>query len=95
MSGFLGLITILVIWRESSSPICFQVLPASSLFHMPFPLLTFPLTVFSPVPTYITFGSHELTEIDPIEPPKKSSEIFFQVVPAFSLFQTPPPVDPK
>ena len=31
----------------------------------------------------------------PIEPPKKSSEIFFQDWPPFLVCQTPPPVPPK
>ena len=37
----------------------------------------------------------EETATAPIEPPKKPSEMFFHFPPPFSVFQTPPPVEPK
>ena len=76
--------------------ILFHVSPASYDFQKPaYPGETFPLTVFSPAPTYIIFGSDSLTVTAPIEPPKYPSEIFFHVTPELIVFHTPPPVEPK
>ena len=80
---------------EFGKPEDSQVFPASTLFHTPYPEDTFPLTVTSPPPTKIIFGSLFEIAIEPILPPKKPSEIFFQVSPPFVVFHTPPPVAPK
>ena len=55
---------------EKGSPENFHVFPASTDFQIPLPEETFPLTVTSPPPTYITLGSLGATAIEPILPPK-------------------------
>ena len=50
----------------------------------------------SPVPTYTMFGSDGATATAPIDPMGIPwSEIGVHVRPAFSVFHTPPPTDPK
>ena len=61
---------------ELGSPMCFHVVPASTLFQTPFPDETLPRTVTSPPPTYNTFGSLGATATDPILPPKYPSDMF-------------------
>ena len=54
-----------------------------------------PLTGDSPIPTTTMLLSLSETATAPTEPVLKNpSEIFFQLIPAFSVFQTPPPVVP-
>ena len=36
-----------------------------------------------------------IIDLEPMLPPKKPSEIFSKVSPPSSVFQTPPPADPK
>ena len=61
---------------------------------MPSPCETLPRTVFSPPPTYTTFGSHSDTATAPIDPPKEPSLILSHERPALVVFQTPPPAAP-
>ena len=79
---------------DLGKPIYFHVWPASILFHIPCPDETFPLSVCSPSPTYITFESDSLTAIAPMLPPKNPSLIGTHVLPASSVFHTPPPAVP-
>ena len=75
---------------------CLHVLPASVDPYIPFPGDTLPRGQASPVPTYTTFGSEGATAIAPIDPAMSvSSEIGCHVIPASTVFQTPPPVPPK
>ena len=94
MSGSVGWMRTRVMWCASSRPIWRHVRPASSERHMPSPWPTLPRTVFSPPPTYTTFGSHSLTATAPMEPPKKPSVTLDQDSPWSSLFHTPPPAAP-
>ena len=95
ISGFFGCTTILTICLASFKPIFFQVFPSSVDFHMPpKPSLTLPLMLFSPSPTYTIDSLVGAMAIAPIVPPKNPSEIFFQLLPASVVFQTPPPVAP-
>jgi hypothetical protein len=62
---------------------------------MPRPMITFDRIAALPVPTQTWFGFDGATSIEPIEPvviwPSPTGN---QLMPASSVFQTPPPVAP-
>src|SRR2546428_5303350 len=96
MSELRGCTRTRAIWRVSSSPTCFHVLPASVDLYTPSPCETFPRMGDSPIPTYTTFGSDSEIPMAPTDPVLKySSEIGSQLMPPSLVFQTPPPVAPK
>src|SRR6266571_5545121 len=96
MSGLRGCTRTRAICRVSSSPTCFQVLPASVDLYTPSPCETFPRIGDSPMPTYTTLGSDSEMPIAPTDPVLKySSETGSQLTPPSVVFHTPPPVAPK
>ncbi len=68
----------------------FQVFPPSTDLYTPSPYDTLLWLLFSPVPTQTTSGSLGSMVMVPIEKDFSPSKMGVQVVPAFSVFQTPP-----
>src|SRR5438045_3092992 len=95
-SSFFGCTMTRLICRVFSRPMRFQVRPASVLLYTPSPHDDdCPRTACSPVPTYTTFGSSGATAIAPTLPIRKQqSDTLRQLLPASSVFHTPPPVKP-
>ena len=60
-------------------------------------MITFERIAALPVPTHTWFGFEGATSIEPIDPVEViwPSLIGAQVMPASSVFQTPPPTPPK
>ena len=76
-------------------PTWVQLRPPSVERYTPLPTETFPRGQAEPVPTQTTSGSDGATATAPMEPTaKSSSETLVHETPAFSVFHTPPPVEP-
>src|SRR6266851_291926 len=86
--------TIRPMWRVASSPIFFQVLPASRDLYAPSPQEELCLLLDSPVPTQTTEGSEGAMAMSPMVETLCLSKTGSQVVPLFVVFQTPPEAVP-
>src|SRR5262245_5510545 len=78
---------------EVFSPTFFHVLPPSSDRKRPLPYDTLRWLLFSPVPTQTVSGFFGSSAIAPIEYEASRSKTDVQVIPSFTVFQTPPEAD--
>src|ERR1041385_307066 len=90
MSELLGSIRTFPMWFEFLSPLLLQLFPPSVDLYTPSPYPTLRWLLFSPVPTHTTRGFFGSTATVPIEYDACASNTGVQVVPAFTVFQTPP-----
>ena len=74
----------------SARPMFAQVLPPSADLKMPTPACELRKMLCSPVPTQTTFWSDGARAMSPMAAVTMFSKIGVQVVPSFSVFQTPP-----
>src|SRR6266496_956800 len=82
--------TILPMCSEFLIPTFFHDLPPSSDRYTPSPYPTLRWLLFSPVPTHTTSGFFGSTATVPIEYDGCASNTGVHVVPAFTVFHTPP-----
>src|SRR3954452_2872705 len=75
---------------EFSSPIRFQLFPASVDLYTPSPNPTLRWLLFSPVPSQTTFESFGSTLTAPSEYEPPSSKMAVNVLPRFSVLNSPP-----
>src|ERR1043166_1966497 len=90
MSELLGSIRTFPMWFEFLSPLLLQLFPPSVDLYTPSPYPTLRWLLFSPVPTHTTSGFFGSTATVPIEYDAWASKTGVQVVPAFTVFHTPP-----
>ena len=76
-------------WCVSSSPLWVQVVPPSVETYTPLPQELLWRFAGSPVPTHTTDGSEGATAREPIEDTSSFWNCGIQVIPWFSVFQTP------
>ena len=74
----------------SARPMCAQVLPPSADLKTPMPAWELRKMLCSPVPTQTMFGSDGARAMSPTAAVAMFSKTGVQVVPSFSVFQTPP-----
>jgi hypothetical protein len=77
-------------WRVSSRPTNVQVVPASVDLNTPAPHGELLRLFGSPVPTYKTSGLERDRPMSPIDAIGCSSKSGSHVIPAFTVFHTPP-----
>src|SRR6267143_3724190 len=85
-----GSIAILPMCSEVFNPTFFQVLPPSSDRYRPLPYETLRWLLFSPVPTHTVRGFFGSSTMQPIEYEPSRSNTGVQVMPALTVFHTPP-----
>src|SRR2546427_13148904 len=81
-------------WRVSAMPMFFQVLPPSVDLYIPSPHDELWRLFGSPVPTQTIEGSEGAMAISPIVETRSLSKTASQVMPLFTVFQTPPDATP-
>ena len=81
-------------WWVFSSPRCVQLRPASVDRYTPLPQGELWRLLGSPVPTHTTFGLEGATATAPTDAVDSSLKTCSKVIPAFSVFQTPPLATP-
>ena len=95
MSGLRGWTITLAIRPVSSSPMCVQVLPASTDLYTPSPMTSMSRMAHgSPVPAHTVVGSEGATAKAPIAATGWLSKTGVQFSPASTVFHTPPDAAP-
>src|ERR1700682_6381183 len=89
-----GSITTRPICSDFLSPRFCQLFPPSSDRQIPSPYPTLRCELLSPVPTHTTEESFGSSATQPIEYDPSPSNTGVQVVPSFTVFQTPPEATP-
>src|ERR1044071_6215448 len=77
-------------WFDALSPVLLQLFPPSVDLYTPSPNPTLRWLLFSPVPTHTISGFFGSTATVPIEYEGCASNTGVHVVPALTVFQTPP-----